>query len=73
MSDKGVERVLVIPTDRRTYHLELLSTQADYIHHVTFLYSGTPAVTSAPKPQPTPVSRPVVDRGRIRRAGRGCG
>jgi type IV secretion system protein TrbG len=56
--DIGLSTSLVVTTDRRTYHLLLVSDEKDFMHYVTFLYPDsspepTPAVSAAPPP-PTP-------------------
>jgi P-type conjugative transfer protein TrbG len=57
--DIGLSTSLVVTTDRRTYHLLLLSDAADFMHDVTFLYgdaaqsSAAPAVAAA-TPSPAP-------------------
>jgi type IV secretory pathway VirB9-like protein len=48
----GLETTLVVTTDRRTYHLELISHEKDFMHHVAFLYKD------APLTKPVPVSSP---------------
>jgi type IV secretion system protein TrbG len=69
--DIGLATSLVVTTDRRTYHLLLVSDATDFMHNVTFLYGDVkpssttePAVASAtPAPSPgdsdtaTPVAR----------------
>jgi P-type conjugative transfer protein TrbG len=52
--DKGLETSLIITTDRRTYHLLLVSDGKAFCHDVTFLYpTSSPAVASA-----TPIASP---------------
>jgi P-type conjugative transfer protein TrbG len=44
--DIGLSTSLIVTTDRRTYHLLLVSDTQDFMHCVTFLY-GEPAVQAA--------------------------
>jgi len=48
--DIGLSTSVVVTTDRRTYHLLLVSSQGEFMHDVTFLYSDVPS------PSPTPVA-----------------
>jgi type IV secretion system protein TrbG len=62
--DIGLSTSLVVTTDRRTYHLLLVSDDAQFMHWVTFIYSdripetptvvaqATPAATVADDPPP---------------------
>lgn len=59
--DIGLATSLVVMTDRRTYHLLLVSDGQDFMHAVSFLYGGevTPvspplAVSATPSPTPAP-------------------
>jgi type IV secretion system protein VirB9 len=62
--DIGLSTSLVVTTDRRTYHMILVSDQTEFMHSVRFVYSdqheavaaATPAATpvAAPSPAPTP-------------------
>jgi type IV secretion system protein VirB9 len=56
--DIGLSTSLVVTTDRRTYHLLLVSDETEFMHDVTFLYETTaatlPAVASA-----TPAAAPI--------------
>src|SRR5271165_363311 len=45
--DIGLSTSLVVTTDRRTYHLLLVSDEAEFMHDVTFLYDA-PSPTSPP-------------------------
>ena len=51
--DIGLSTSLVVTTDRRTYHLLLVSDETEFMHDVTFLYGGTP---------PNPATQPAVAR-----------
>jgi P-type conjugative transfer protein TrbG len=53
--DIGLSTSLIVTTDRRTYHLLLVSDEAEFMHDVTFVYGSppTPVVTAA-TPEPTP-------------------
>jgi type IV secretion system protein TrbG len=58
--DIGLSTSLVVTTDRRTYHLLLVSDEADFMHYVTFLYGAAPSPATAPAvvsatPAPSPV------------------
>jgi type IV secretion system protein VirB9 len=56
--DVGLSTNLVITTDRRTYHLMLISHKTDFMHAVSFIYhdnDGTPAPMAA-QASPTPPS-----------------
>jgi type IV secretion system protein TrbG len=54
--DIGLLTSLVVTTDRRTYHLLLVSHEKEFMHYVTFLYGDTaPALASA---TPTPAASP---------------
>jgi len=72
--DIGLSTSLVVTTDRRTYHLLLLSDAADFMHDVTFLYGDEsskpvpPAVASA-TPSPAPAVAPSAPK--LRRAADG--
>jgi len=67
--DIGLSTSLIVTTDRRTYHLLLLSDAADFMHDVTFLYGdeppshAVPAVASA-TPSPTPAVAPAAPKRR---------
>lgn len=57
--DIGLATSLVVMTDRRTYHLLLVSDANDFMHAVSFLYGGTTLDTAPPlvvsaSPAPTP-------------------
>jgi P-type conjugative transfer protein TrbG len=57
--DIGLSTSLIVTTDRRTYHLLLVSDQGPFMHDITFLYEGsapTPVATSSPSP---PAAAPV--------------
>jgi type IV secretory pathway VirB9-like protein len=52
-ADIGLSTNLVVCTDRRTYHLALLSHERELMHHVSFLYrDAPPAPAVAQKPDP---------------------
>lgn len=57
--DIGLSTSLVVTTDRRTYHLLLVSDEKDFFHYVTFEYAAEPAVLVSASPTPTP--KPVKD------------
>lgn len=61
--DIGLSTSLVVTTDRRTYHLLLVSDQTQFMHDVTFLYEGTPAPSSqlVALANPTPAPGPVLN------------
>jgi type IV secretion system protein TrbG len=56
--DVGLSTSLVVTTDRRTYHLLLVSDAADFMHWVTFLYKETQKRESAPTEAPSVVAPP---------------
>ena len=68
--DIGLSTSLVVTTDRRTYHLLLVSDEAEFMHYVTFMYgdvapspaatSGIASATPAPSPAPFPSDPPAV-------------
>ena len=66
--DIGLSTSLVVTTDRRTYHLLLVSAAADFMHDVTFQYGDEPkpvlpAVASA-TPSPAPAVAPAPPKRR---------
>lgn len=60
--DIGLATSLVTTTDRRTYHLLLVSDEADFMHYVTFFYGdatpspATPPAVASATPAPNPVA-----------------
>jgi len=63
--DIGLSTSLVVTTDRRTYHLLLVSDAADFMHNVTFLYGTVGTVSTNPtteplNPAPSPTPRAVA-------------
>ena len=59
--DIGLSTSLVVTTDRRTYHLLLVSDETQFMHDVTFLYDGAPSPSTQPAvasatPAPSPVA-----------------
>jgi type IV secretory pathway VirB9-like protein len=44
--DIGLQTSLVVTTDRRTYHVELLSDAKEFMHHVSFVYQASPAAVA---------------------------
>ncbi len=59
--DIGLSTSLVVTTDRRTYHLLLVSDQAEFMHSVSFVYRDEPqgaapitAAAAQGTPDPTP-------------------
>ena len=57
--DIGLSTSLIVTTDRRTYHLLLLSDEKDFCHDVTFVYPTPPPVVAAAAPvaSPSPVAK----------------
>jgi type IV secretory pathway VirB9-like protein len=53
--DIGLSTSLVVTTDRRTYHLILVSDQSEFMHSVRFVY-GHETAAATPTPSPTPVA-----------------
>jgi len=53
--DIGLQTSLVVTTDHRTYHLELLSDARAFMHHVSFVYQDTPS-PALPSPSPKVVN-----------------
>jgi type IV secretion system protein TrbG len=68
--DIGLNTSLVVTTDRRTYHLVLVSDHTEFMHSVRFVYSdqhesvagATPAGTPVAAPSPAPTPRPAAPR-----------
>jgi P-type conjugative transfer protein TrbG len=58
--DIGLQTSLVVTTDHRTYHLELLSDAREYMHHVLFLYQDAPVVAAVPTASPKPAKETPV-------------
>jgi type IV secretion system protein VirB9 len=67
--DIGLSTSLVVTTDRRTYHLLLVSDRREFMHDVTFLYDRTPSATppvvasATPAPSPAASDPPAPRRG----------
>jgi type IV secretion system protein VirB9 len=53
--DIGLSTSLVVTTDRRTYHLVLVSDQTEFMDSVRFVY-GRETTAATPAPSPTPVA-----------------
>jgi type IV secretion system protein VirB9 len=49
--DRGLETSLVVTTTRRSYHLNLRSTDQAYMHEVSFTYPGEPQKSSTASEQ----------------------
>jgi type IV secretion system protein VirB9 len=73
--DVGLSTSIVVTTDRRTYHMMLVSDGAEFMHSVRFVYAHEPA-PSAPSPSvaaqplnpasdPPPRKKPVSDGKRV--------
>ena len=65
--DIGLSTSLVVTTDRRTYHLLLVSDEAEFMHDVTFLYdapnpTSPPAVANAAPTAPNPAPDPPLHK-----------
>jgi type IV secretion system protein VirB9 len=60
--DIGLTTSLVVTTDRRTYHLILVSHQTEFMHAVRFVYAhpAEPAATPAPVTAATPAPAQVT-------------
>jgi P-type conjugative transfer protein TrbG len=58
--DIGLSTSLIVTTDRRTYHLLLLSDAADFMHDVTFLYGEQPSPAVPAGASATPSPAPAV-------------
>jgi P-type conjugative transfer protein TrbG len=69
--DIGLSTSLIVTTDRRTYHLLLVSDQNSFMHDVTFLYEGPAPAVAVVAPSPTP--RKVVKADPPRRRKRSSG
>jgi P-type conjugative transfer protein TrbG len=70
--DKGLETSLIITTDRRTYHLLLVSDGKAFCHDVTFVYSTPPPAVAAATPVPSPVAKdPPKDPPRRKKVASG--
>jgi type IV secretion system protein VirB9 len=58
--DIGLSTSLIVTTDRRTYHLLLVSDEKEFMHDVTFLYQAAVFVADtspAPAPSPSPPAK----------------
>jgi len=72
--DVGLNTSLVVTTDRRTYHMILVSDQREFMHSVRFVYSdqhepvpaATPAASPAAAPAPAPTPQQVAQDARAR-------
>jgi P-type conjugative transfer protein TrbG len=53
--DIGLSTSLVVTTDRRTYHLLLVSDEKDFMHDVKFIYVEGAIPVAAATPTPVPV------------------
>jgi type IV secretion system protein VirB9 len=75
--DIGLSTSLVVTTDRRTYHLLLVSSEGEFMHDVTLLYGSalpSPAASPTPSQSPAPSDPPAVEtKPRPRRLNRGDG
>jgi len=72
--DIGLSTSLVVTTDRRTYHLLLVSSEGEFMHDVTFLYSSdSPSLSPTPVAQSVPTSTPPVVSDPPKRKSRGDG
>jgi type IV secretion system protein TrbG len=56
--DIGLSTSLVVTTDRRTYHMILVSDQTEFMHSVRFVYSDQHEPVSAATPVASPVAAP---------------
>ena len=56
--DIGLSTSLVVTTDRRTYHMLLVSDAADFMHCVTFLYGDAGRVPAPEMASATPTPSP---------------
>jgi type IV secretion system protein TrbG len=59
--DIGLSTSLVITTDRRTYHLLLVSDEKEFMHDVQFVYAEPVAPVAIAVPSPTPVEKVIKD------------
>jgi type IV secretion system protein TrbG len=70
--DIGLSTSLVVTTDRRTYHLLLVSDETEFMHDVTFLYREALSPTTPPSVvSATPAPSPVAADPPARRHGDG--
>jgi type IV secretion system protein TrbG len=68
--DIGLSTSLVVTTDRRTYHLILVSDQTEFMHSVRFVYSdqhqsvaaATPVAAASPAPAPQRAAHDAAPR-----------
>src|SRR5690349_17285938 len=58
--DTGLSTTLDVTTNRRTYHIALISAKTAFMHHVAFVYRDAPPVTTAPAPAQKPAATPAV-------------
>jgi P-type conjugative transfer protein TrbG len=70
--DIGLSTSLVVTTDRRSYHLLLVSTEKEFFHDVTFQYpaEAAPPVAAA-TPAPTPAKVVLKEPPRRRKQSEG--
>jgi type IV secretion system protein VirB9 len=52
--DRGLVTSVIVTTTRRTYHLNLRSTDQQYMHEVSFTYPGEPQKQASPAPEQKP-------------------
>jgi P-type conjugative transfer protein TrbG len=77
--DIGLSTSLVVTTDRRTYHLILVSDQTEFMHSVRFVYAdqhesvaaATPAASPVAAPSPAPAPEVAHDPPARHQAGQG--
>jgi type IV secretion system protein TrbG len=73
--DIGLSTSLVVTTDRRTYHLLLVSDQTEFMHSVSFVYrdelqTAAPITAAAAQSAPDPARAPAAPV-RTRKSGDG--
>jgi type IV secretion system protein TrbG len=59
--DIGLSTSLVVTTDRRTYHLILVSDQTEFMHSVRFVYADQHESVAAATPAASPVAAPAPE------------
>jgi P-type conjugative transfer protein TrbG len=70
--DIGLSTSLIVTTNRRTYHLLLVSDAKEFMHDVTFVYATPPPLVAAATPVPSPVAKdPPKDPPRRKKVASG--
>jgi P-type conjugative transfer protein TrbG len=62
--EPGLQTSLIVTTDRRTYHLRLVSHDSAFMAHVSFIYPSEPAKAAA-VPVSTPAAAPKAEAPKV--------